>query len=162
MSLGVLEGVAYLHEHDPQIIHQDIKPANILLDRYLNPKLCDLGIAKARSFGVASTTMGVYAAGTPEYMSPETLLDNKKGTAASDIWSLGLTLTEWFSGRDPWNLQDQEEEPVTYIRDCMRKQKMPQVLNICKFPLLLPCLKYDPADRPIARNVLRQFQCPSC
>lgn len=162
VAVGVLEGVAYLHEHDPQIIHQDIKPANILLDKYLNPKLCDLGLAKVRSFGVASTTTGVFSAGTPEYMSPETLLENKKSSAASDMWSVGLTLIEWFSGRDPWDLQDQEEEPVMYIRNCMRKQEVPPVLKMNKFPLLLPCLKYDPTDRPSARILLRQFQCPSC
>ena len=91
VAIGVMEGVAYLHEHTPQIIHEDIKPANILLDENMCPKLCDLGLAKVRSFDIASSMTGVYVPGTPAYMAPEKLMKNKKGSQSSDIWSLAIT-----------------------------------------------------------------------
>ena len=160
VSIGVLEGVAYLHEHDPQIVHEDIKPANILLDANMSPKPCDLGMSMAKSFDVVCSTTGLYVVDTPEYMAPEKLLDNKKGTPSSNIWSLGITLLEWFSGGDPWDLQNQEDDPVNYIRECMRKNDLPSVSS--KFPVLLPALSYNPVYRPTARNLMYKFKCPSC
>ena len=66
VAVDVSKAVAYLHEYEPQTIHEDIKPANIPIDRvHMSAKLCDLGLAKARSFDVASTTSGVHAVGTP-------------------------------------------------------------------------------------------------
>ena len=163
VAVGVLEAVAYLHELQPQIIHQDIKPANILIDEAGNPKLCDLGLARMRH-GVASSasSVGLHAPGTPAYMPPETLLDNEKGTASSDIWSLGITLIEWFAGRDPWQLEDQMEDPIVYIRKRMQKKEMPPIMDTFTLPLLLPCIRYTPADQPTARQMLLQFQCPTC
>ena len=60
VAIGVIKGVVYLHEDTHQIIHEDIKPANVLLDENMFPKLCNLGLAKARSFDIASSTTGVY------------------------------------------------------------------------------------------------------
>ena len=160
VAIGVMEGVAYLHEHTPQIIHEDIKPANILLDENMCPKLCDLGLAKVRSFDIASSTTGVYVLGTPAYMAPEKLMKNKKGSQSSDIWSLAITLLEWLSGGDPWDLANQDEDPVTYIRACIDNNELPPISR--KFPLLLPALQYNPNERPTAIHLLCQIKCPSC
>ena len=164
----LLEAVAYLHAHEPQIIHQDIKPANILIPDNATPaKLCDLGLAKIRSYDIASSTAcGVHSPGTPEYMSPETLVKHEKATTSSDMWSVGITLIEWFVGTDAWDLQniDEEEEPVMHIKQLMRNREAPPTLGRLKLHLSLvqPCVEYNATDRPAADNLLRRFKCPSC
>ena len=159
----MVEGVSYLQKHDPQIIHQDIKPANILLDENLIPRLCDLGCARMKSCGVASTTSGIYhAVGTPEYMSPEILLNGEKSTSSSDMWSLGMTLIEWFVQRDPWTLHEQDEDPVTFIKQCTRRKQKPPVVETLNFPMVISCLSYPPQNRPTAAHLLKHLQCPSC
>ena len=163
VAIGVLEGVSYLHDQIPQIIHQDLKPANILLDTDLSPKVCDLGLAKTKSFGMASTTTsGISAVGTMEYMAPEILLNHGRSSASSDIWSLGVTFAEWFAFQEPWDLQNQDDDPAVYIRDCMLRKDLPPVLKTHKLPLLVPCMNYIPAERPTAVQLLRRLQCPSC
>ena len=80
MPLEILAGVSYLHEASPQIIHQDLKPANILIDRLtLSAKICDLGLAKIRTFNVASTTSALHAAGTPRVYGSRKATQRRKG-----------------------------------------------------------------------------------
>lgn len=163
LAVGALTGLAYLHENTPEILHMDIKPANILVEQpSVTAKLCDLGLAKIRSHNVASTTNAMQVAGTIEYMAPERLLLQEKATAACDVWSIGITLIELLSGEDPWNLAEQDDEPLLYIKAHMMQQN---VLPICakfEFPLLMSCVDYDQHQRPSARVTLQRFQCPSC
>ena len=87
-------------------------------------------------------------------------MKNKKGSQSSDIWSLAITLLEWLFRGDPWDLANQDEDPVAYIRACMDDNELPPISR--KFPLLLPALQYNPNERPTARHLLCQFKCPSC
>ena len=161
IAVDILGAVSYLHQHVPQILHQDIKPANILIsDTDRTAKLCDLGLAKVRSFDVASTTSGMHAAGTPEYMAPERMLHHRKATAASDVWSVAITLSELFHETDAWDLQNQDEEPILFIRQSMERSEIPRVIQ--KYPVLLPCVDYEASCRPTASELLRLFSCPAC
>lgn len=163
LAIGALTGLAYLHENTPEILHMDIKPANILVEQpSITAKLCDLGLAKIRCHNVASTTNAMQVAGTVEYMAPERLLLQARATAACDVWSIGITLMELLSGEGPWNLAEQDAEPLLHIRAQMKQQ---QVLPICvtyEFPVLVSCVDYDPLQRPSARVTLHRFLCPSC
>ncbi|MCO5562528.1 hypothetical protein L7F22_016155, partial [Adiantum nelumboides] len=96
VALGTARGLAYLHEECPKpSLHFDVKPQNILLDRNLEAKLADFGLAKlvARE---QSSVMTVVR-GTPGYIAPESLLHfivSKK----CDVYSFGMVL-ELVSGR---------------------------------------------------------------
>ncbi|MBP5667123.1 MAG: SUMF1/EgtB/PvdO family nonheme iron enzyme [Salinivirgaceae bacterium] len=95
---GVAAGLAYLHERD--IIHQDIKPDNILIDANGAFLISDFGIStKARSTLRRSMMMGsTTGAGTTAYMGPERFSKTPDPVKASDIWSLGATVYEIMSG----------------------------------------------------------------
>jgi hypothetical protein len=86
--------------HQMGVVHRDIKPGNIMLNRQGIVKVTDCGIAKALSArGVART--GTHM-GTPLYMSPEQFL-NRGVDIRSDIYSLGITLYEMLTGKVPFS-----------------------------------------------------------
>ena len=97
----VASGLAYLHERD--IIHQDIKPDNILIDDNGSYQITDFGIStKARSTLRKSVLMGNNTGGTTAYMGPERFSREPDPVKASDIWSLGATVFELMTSNLPF------------------------------------------------------------
>lgn len=93
--LQILEGIGVAHNH--RIVHGDIKPSNVLLDRQGRVKVADFGLAFAIRFQKRQTPEG----GTPHYMSPEQIL-NRSCDVRSDIYALGVTLFHMLTGSFPF------------------------------------------------------------
>ena len=102
----VADALAYAHTHD--IVHRDVKPDNILLDKSGHVLVTDFGIAKAAQAAQAKTpaseqlTSEGVIIGTPQYMSPEQASGDKVD-GRSDIYSLGIVLYHMFSGAPPFD-----------------------------------------------------------
>jgi serine/threonine protein kinase len=90
----ILEGLEYLHSHN--IIHRDIKGANILVDRDGICKLTDFGGAKVMEEEIDLHRLSFR--GTPNWMAPETVR-KLEYTRFSDIWSIGCTVIEMALGK---------------------------------------------------------------
>lgn len=99
-----LEALALAHSHNPPIIHRDIKPGNILVDRAGRVKLTDFGIS--RIVGTTRLTAIGAKLGTLGYMSPEQFKGRQDGhevDARTDIYALGITLYEMATGNVPFD-----------------------------------------------------------
>ena len=151
MALGetLCDALDYMHQRE--IVHRDVKPANILLaretdDDSLHPKLTDFGLA----FAVDSTRMtGVgLTAGTPNYLSPEQVR-GQPIAPASDIYSLGLVLIEALTGAPVFAGHGIEAALARLTSD----PAPPPNLNPRFAELLEAMTASDPDDRPTAAQV---------
>jgi eukaryotic-like serine/threonine-protein kinase len=115
LVVGLLDALKYL-DKEFKLIHQDIKPANILLEKDLTPKLSDFGIVRAiktdnpnfgkETFLSKKTVNDSGISGTQLYMAPEILFRESKPNVSTDIFSLGVTLYEKLTDQHPYLSND--------------------------------------------------------
>ncbi|OJA20203.1 hypothetical protein AZE42_04622 [Rhizopogon vesiculosus] len=104
---SLLSGVNFLHERG--VVHNDIKPANILLTRESVPVLVDFGFAEKYDLSSPKAFHSNLTYGTPEYLSPERARGLPHDTRKSDIWALGITFFEILVGRTPFEYEEGEQ-----------------------------------------------------
>ena len=139
----ILSAMSLAHKHN--VIHRDLKPQNILMDKHGNIKIADFGIAVALNQN--SVTQTNSAIGSVHYMSPE---QTRGGlvTKQSDIYSLGIILYELITGNVPFNGDSavsialkHAQEPIPSIRK--QDPNIPQPLE----NVVLKATAKDPRDR---------------
>lgn len=146
----ILSGLAYLHSK--KTIHRDIKGANLLVDSSGVVKLADFGMAKHLSGRAAALSLK----GSPYWMAPEVMqamMQKDSGyDHAVDIWSLGCTIIEMFTGKPPWS----EFEGAAAMFKVLRNESppIPETLSAEGRDFLQCCFKRNPADRPPATKLL--------
>ncbi len=152
-QLGVRIADALHHAHRANVLHLDIKPANVLLDSKGDPKLTDFGLSAL--LDAPEEYDGIV--GTPQFMSPEQALGkNQELTVASDIYSLGAVLYACLVGRPPIVAVDSgdlilrivSQPPVPLARFGLR---VPRPLEA----IVLKCLEKDPKQRYSTAEELR-------
>ncbi|XP_048129590.1 probable leucine-rich repeat receptor-like serine/threonine-protein kinase At3g14840 [Rhodamnia argentea] len=116
ICVGIARGLAYLHEESRlKIVHRDIKATNVLLDKDLNPKISDFGLAKLDEEN--NTHISTKIAGTYGYMAPEYAMHGYL-TDKANIYSFGIVALEVVSGRR--NTSSQNKEECFYLLDWAR------------------------------------------
>ena len=101
----VAAGLGYAHRQSPAVLHRDIKPGNIQVLDDGGVKVLDFGLA--RTLGDKSMTGTGKAVGTPAYMAPE-VLEGRKASPRSDIYSLGVVLYRLLAGRLPYDMPEED------------------------------------------------------
>lgn len=100
-----MDGVGYLHGHDPRIVHGDLKPGNVLIDDRGRPTICDFGLAQifleAGTTGVTTTSEHT---GTARYLAPELVLSDHTvpPTKESDMYAVGCLGLEFIYLQKPY------------------------------------------------------------
>ncbi|CAA0808755.1 Probable LRR receptor-like serine/threonine-protein kinase [Striga hermonthica] len=113
ICLGIARGLAYLHEESSvKIVHRDIKTSNVLLDKDLNAKISDFGLAKLNEDD--NTHISTRIAGTIGYMAPEYAMRGYL-TSKADVYSFGVVALEIVSGKSNTNYRPKEE--FVYLLD---------------------------------------------
>lgn len=111
------------YAHRQGVIHRDIKPDNILLDKEGHPLLADFGIAKMSTGGSKLTVTGGLV-GTPAYMAPEQASGETDISASADIYSLGIVVYEMLTGKQPFTA----ETPMQVVLKHMT-EPIPSIVN---------------------------------
>ncbi|EPX72592.1 STE/STE11 protein kinase Wis4 [Schizosaccharomyces octosporus yFS286] len=155
--LQLLEALCYMHSRN--VLHRDIKPGNLLLDRNGNIKFSDFGSAlyvpppEESTARLEDIQLEMHSlAGTPMYTAPEIIVGTKKGRFGSmDIWGLGCVVLEMLAGCTPWNQMD-NEWAIMYHIAVMHTPTIPSSYQITSLArdFLERCFECDPEKRPTA------------
>lgn len=142
--------------HAAQIIHRDIKPGNVLVDKDWRAVVTDFGVAKILTAETQLTVDGSRL-GTPQYMSPERCL-NKEITTSSDIYSLGVLMFQMIAGQLPYQAKD----PIELLRKIVStpparlKDYVPDVPDDVE-RLIAHMIEKSPEDRPPSAGELGEL-----
>ncbi|HLY74549.1 MAG TPA: protein kinase, partial [Planctomycetota bacterium] len=102
IMINISLAVDYAHHEKQPVVHRDLKPHNVLVDKTNNPYVVDFGLAKEVESGDGATLTGVVK-GTPTYMAPEQAEGrNRDVDLRTDVYALGAILYEMLTGRPPF------------------------------------------------------------
>lgn len=137
---------------DQKLVHQDIKPDNIMLDANGFAKLADLGLARSASTNENENNDADEVLGTPQYISPEQLT-GVPTDVRSDIYSLGATFYQFVTGRFPYVADTAEEMSKMHVEGNLTppvevNPELPEKLN-------------NIIVKMMARNIDQRYQLPS-
>ncbi|KAF9610831.1 hypothetical protein IFM89_025197 [Coptis chinensis] len=164
----VAAGILYLHEGwEARVLHRDIKASNVLLDKDMNGRLGDFGLARMHGHGeMASTTRVI---GTVGYMAPE-IVRNGRASAQTDVFGFGVLVLEVVCGRRP--IEDGMPHLVDWVWGLMEQGKLGDALDKrlktkggCDgeevervLHLGLLCAYPEPNSRPTIRQVVKLLE----
>ncbi|KAF8389339.1 hypothetical protein HHK36_026033 [Tetracentron sinense] len=154
LARQILSGLAYLHRR--KIVHRDIKPSNLLINSRKQVKIADFGVSRilAQTMDACNSSVGTIA-----YMSPERInTDLNHGVYdgfAGDIWSLGVSILEFFVGRFPFRVGRHGDWASLMVAICIAPPPEAPPEATREFRSFIGCcLQRDPAKRWTAVQLL--------
>ena len=150
----VASGLEYLHNHDPAIVHQDIKPDNVLISAQGNFLLTDFGISTRVRRTLTKSASKVGYSGTIAYVPPERYMRNPKPQPVGDIFAFGIMLFELITGYLPWN----EQGGLGFIGSQIIPPIEEDEFSDAVKDLTIACISFKPEDRPTAEEIRKYAQ----
>ncbi|KAB2060583.1 hypothetical protein ES319_A10G028500v1 [Gossypium barbadense] len=160
----VASAILYLHEGwEAKVLHRDIKASNVLLDKYMNGRLGDFGLARMHGHGQAASTTRVV--GTVGYLAPEVFRCQRASTR-TDVFSFGILILEVICGRRP--IEEGKPGLVNWVWELMMQNQLlaavdprlrtddEEVDKVLHLGLL--CSYPDPNSRPTMRQVVKVLE----
>ncbi|XP_040833484.1 mitogen-activated protein kinase kinase kinase 1 isoform X1 [Ochotona curzoniae] len=152
----LLRGLSYLHEN--QIIHRDVKGANLLIDSTgQRLRIADFGAAaRLASKGTGAGEFQGQLLGTIAFMAPEVLRGQQYGRSC-DVWSVGCAIIEMACAKPPWNAEKHSNHLalIFKIASATTAPAIPSHLSPGLRDVALRCLELQPQDRPPSRELLK-------
>mmetsp|Transcript_19314 Transcript_19314/g.55583 ORF Transcript_19314/g.55583 Transcript_19314/m.55583 type:complete len:212 (-) Transcript_19314:170-805(-) len=144
----LLLGVAYCHHH--RVLHRDLKPPNLLINREGQLKLADFGLARAFGIPVRSYTHEVV---TLWYRAPDVLMGSRKYSTPVDIWSIGCIFAEMVNGRPlvAGTSESDQLDRIFRLLGTPSPQSYPDIVNLPEYSQALP--QYPPPRGGVASLV---------
>ena len=164
----VSQGLAYLHRHNPPVIHRDLTATNVLLNSALSAKIADFGNSRLVDISPDHKTM-TRAPGTLSYLPPEALDPKPKYDAKLDSFSFGhlalYTMTGVFPMPSASTFLDPETNKVIGRTEVERREDFLQSIEVdsnsdCDVvkQLIVDCLNNDPTKRPSSMEIMATMQ----
>ena len=154
LARQILRGLAYLHRR--HIVHRDIKPSNLLINSRKQVKIADFGVGRilAQTMDPCNSSVGTIA-----YMSPERINtdinDGRYNAYAGDIWSLGVSILEFYVGRFPFAVGRQGDWASLMCAICMSQPpEAPATASMEFRDFISRCLQREPSQRWSATQLL--------
>lgn len=148
----VASGLSFLHAMNPTVIHQDIKPDNIMVGNDGSYMITDFGVsAHAKSTLRKSMSLKFASAGTTAYMGPERFSKDNTPIMANDIWSLGAMTYEMITGVVPFTAG--QIEGGILQKNGAEIPELSEIYSPQLNKLIGMCLSQNPWDRPTAEQV---------
>ncbi|KAK8944175.1 Serine/threonine-protein kinase HT1 [Platanthera zijinensis] len=150
VAIDVCKGMNYLHQNN--IIHRDLKTANILMDENEVVKVADFGVARVKTqSGVMTAETGTY-----RWMAPE-VIEHKPYDHKADVFSFAIMIWELLTGKLPYEYLTPLQAAVGVVQKALRPT-IPKHTNVKLAGLLEKCWQQDPALRPDFSEILDKLQ----
>ncbi|EKG02059.1 kinase, putative [Trypanosoma cruzi] len=149
----ILEALQCLHEHG--IIHRDLKPQNLLVDHSGRLRVTDFGLSRLVAEGASAVETVV--AGTPRYLAPEAISAGRF-SCGSDLWAVGATMSELFTGRPPWSHLGVQQLPSLLYHIANNPEDHPVIpthISEEAKEFMAQCFRPEPGDRGTAAILLQ-------
>nr|CAG4714090.1 unnamed protein product [Naegleria fowleri] len=150
-TIQMLKGLKYLH--DNRIVHRDIKGANILVSVEGKIKLADFGASRKIQDIMTHSSEFKSLTGTPHFMAPEVIMQTGHGRPA-DIWSIGCTIVEMYTGRPPFSEYTTAAAVMFHIAASTEMPSFPDFVSEGCKKFLARCFIRDPNKRATVDDLL--------